>query len=240
MTFPPGFYRTMAIASVLSAATTVLLIFLPRMWPPVSGLEMRMALVEQTAYIWRSWVYLVHPFLAFGAAMAVALRCRHWASGWAVVGLCGFGLWGATEAAQQMLTLNVWDPWRRAWLAGDVELRATMILRASLYDALWDAMYGLLLLGFLFGNLCYAVALARADRLGRVLAAFYALAFLLTLALFLGHFGVAVVPDGLLAWAYPITQPLARVLIGVWLWRHACDEAKSGGPAQVVQGAPCK
>jgi hypothetical protein len=26
------------------------------------------------------------------------------------------------------------------------------------------------------------------------------------------------------AWVYPATQPIARVLIGVWLWKHA-DES---------------
>jgi hypothetical protein len=218
---PSTFYKTMAIASVLSAITTLLLIFLPRLYGPVSGLEARIGVVSDPAYQLRAWIYFIHPFLVFGAALAVALRWRRNAPSWLLVGIIGFALWGVTEAAQQMLTLTVWDPWRKAWLAGNESVRATMALRVEIYDGLWDAMYSLLLVGFAIGNLCFMIALWRSSGLTRVVASFYGFATLLTIALFLGNFGLPTLSKSITVWVYPLLQPFARVVIGVWLWPHA-------------------
>lgn len=32
--------------------------------------------------------------------------------------------------------------------------------------------------------------------------------------------GTQLLPDALDIWAYPLIQPLARTLFGMWLWRH--------------------
>jgi len=87
-------------------------------------------------------------------------------------------------------------------------------------------MYFLLLIGFSIGNLACAFALRDADRLGRVLAVFHALATLLTLSILVAERGGPTLPDSVGFWIYPLTQPLARALTGAWLWRHA-DEGRT-------------
>jgi hypothetical protein len=215
------FYRFAAICSFASVLTTLALIFLPRAFPAVDGFEARMALVHSPVYQARAWIYLLHPFVVFVAALAVALRLRRDGGGVLLLGLCGFALWASTEAGQQALTLMAFDRWRLAYADADAALRAAIAERSVLYDALWDAMYFLLLLGFLLGNAAYAWVLARRDRLGRVLAAFYAAAALLTLGLVSAEAGGPRLPDALGAWLYPLIQPLGRTLIGLWLWREA-------------------
>ena len=76
MRFSQSFYRTAAICSVLSAVTTLMLIFLPSFFAPAEGFEGRMARVHDPAYQLRSWVYFVHPFITLMAALAVATRIR--------------------------------------------------------------------------------------------------------------------------------------------------------------------
>jgi hypothetical protein len=218
----PNFYRTAAIASFASALTTLGLIFLPDLFAPAEGLAGRMQRVADPAYQLRAWTYLVHPFLVFTAALGIALASRHVAPGRALAGILAMGLWAVTEAGQQTLTLFVFDDWRRAWLAGDAAVRATMELRAAIYDGLWDASYALLLIGFLIGNLFFAsVLIFLRDTLSRVVAVFLSLAALLTFAILIAEVGG---PD-LLApfgrWSYPAIQPLGRILIGLWLWRVA-------------------
>jgi len=217
--FPPSFYRLAAVCSWLSAVTTLLLIFLPEWYTPRDSFEARMAGVEDPAYVVRSWVYLGHPFLVVTAALGVALRLRRVAAAWMLPGLLAFLLWGGTEAAQQALTLSTFDPWRVAYLAGDPAVRSTMQLRTALYDDLWDAMYVLLLIGFMIGNLLYAGATLKIPGLTRVLGVFYALAALLTLIFLVREFGGPGLPEALGFWVYPAIQPLGRTLIGVWLWR---------------------
>src|SRR5688572_20796655 len=63
MHFGPNFYRTAAICSIVSALTTLGLIFLPYLWLPVEGFDGRMNRINEPAYVLRSWIYLVHPFL---------------------------------------------------------------------------------------------------------------------------------------------------------------------------------
>jgi hypothetical protein len=217
--FSPNFYRTAAVCSWLSAVTTLLLIFLPEWYAPGDSFDARMARVQDPAYVLRSWVYLLHPFLVVAAALGVALRLRRVAASWVLPGLLAFLLWGGTEAAQQALTVAAFDTWRVAYLAGDEAVRSTMVLRTALYDDLWDAMYVLLLIGFMFGNGLYAAATLRIPGLTRVLGVFYTLAALLTLTLLLPEFGGPALPGPLNSWLYPAVQPLARALIGLWLWR---------------------
>lgn len=230
MHFSPRFYRAAAIASWLSAATTLALIFLPRLYPPVPDFDARMALGTHPAYVLRSWIYFAHPFLVFTAALAVAARCRFHAAGAAVIGLAGFALWAATEAGQQALTKVALDrTWREAWPLADQAARDVIRSGVAFYDVVWDAMYLLLLLGFLFGNAFLAAAVHRtggSDGAPRLLAhgttAAFGAAAGLTLILLLPEFGLPLLPGT--AWLYPLIQPAGRVLIGLWLWRGA-DEA---------------
>jgi hypothetical protein len=100
-----------------------------------------------------------------------------------------------------------------------------MELRTAIYDGAWNAMYFLLIVGFLIANSLYAVAMWRRPGLSRVVGGFYAAAALLTLQIIVVEAGGGqLLPDAIEFWVYPLVQPLARTLIGVWLWTH-CDEA---------------
>jgi hypothetical protein len=242
MQFSARFYRAAAIASMLSAVTTLGLIFLPRLYSPVPDFEARMALGTHPAYVLRSWTYLVHPFLVFAAALAVAARCRFRAAGAASVGLAGFALWAATEAAQQALTKVALDrTWRAAWPAADEAAREVIRNHVAFYDVVWDAMYLLILLGFVIGSVFLALAVRRTTagegmqsrRLASwVSAAFWAGAGLTAIYL-LPEFGGPQLRGT--EWLYPLIQPAGRVLIGVWLWREAAVES---APTRAVTAAP--
>ena len=114
------------------------------------------------------------------------------------------------------------DDWRRAWLAGDPAVQATMEMRAAVYDGLWEAAYSLLLFGIIIGSSFFAAILLRLpDTLSRVVGGLYALAAIQSVLLQSGELGGPVLPESLAYWVYPATQPLARILIGLWLLRVA-------------------
>ena len=155
------------------------------------------------------------------------MRLRREATSLVLPGLLAFLLWGATEAGQQALTLMAFNPWRLAWLGGDPVMRATMELRTALYDGVWNAMYFLLIIAFFIANLLYAVALWRRHGLSRIVGAFYAGAAVLTLTIIIAEVGGGqLLPGPVAFWLYPLIQPLARTLIGVWLWKHR-DESRA-------------
>jgi hypothetical protein len=219
--FAPRHYRVAAVASVLSAITTLLLILMPELFAPGEGLEARIARVTETAYRVRAWAYLVHPFLTTTAAIGAYFALRDGTPGRALAGLGGFLVWGFTEAAQQAWTLVAFDRWRVAWLAGDEAVRAMMPTLVRVHDGVWDAMYLLLLIGFLIGSVAYGTALVRRRGLERAIGVFYFAAAALTMIYLSGEFGGPLPPESWTTWIYLALQPLARVAIGVWLWRVA-------------------
>jgi hypothetical protein len=231
MRFTPAFYRLAAMCSIASAVTTLGLIFLPGSFAPADDFAARMARVDDPVYRLYAWVYFVHPFLVVAAALGVSMRLRREAASLVIPGLLAFFLWGATEAGQQALTLFAFNPWRVAWLAGDPAVRATMELRTAMYDGVWNSMYFLLLVGFFIANSLYAIAMFRGRGLSRVVGAFYAAAAALTLQIIVVEVGGSqLLPDAVDFWLYPLIQPLARTLIGVWLWRLR-DEDVARSPA---------
>jgi hypothetical protein len=225
MTLTPAFYRSVAVCSILSAITTLGLIYLPEFYQPVEGFEGRMRRVDDPAYALRSWVYLVHPFLTFAAALGVGLRIRALRSAAAVIGIAGFALWASNEALQQTLTLFAFDKWRAAYFAADEATRAIIRSNTAMYDGLWDAFYFLLLVGFSIGNTALGVGLLRAGRgVTRVVGFFFLGAVAITLPIITGELQWWSMPEPLASWSYPAIQPLGRTLIGLWLW-SAADEA---------------
>jgi hypothetical protein len=223
MRFSRRFYRAAAVCSAISAATTLMLIFLPRVYGPISDFDARIAAVHHPAYVLRSWAYLAHPFLVLAAAVGVAAARRRAAPGAAVAGFLGFQLWAFTEAGQQALTLTAFDRWRRAYPAADESLRALLRTQIATYDALWDAMYVLLLIGFLLGNVFLGAAVWRSQGLGRVVGVLFFAAAVLTLFNLFGEFGGPALPPPLDTWLYPALQPAARLLIALFLWRTPGD-----------------
>jgi hypothetical protein len=219
--FGASFYRAAALCSALSAITTLCLIFLPSFYIPVQTFDERMARVHDPAYVLRSWVYLLHPFLVLMAALGIAMRIRRVASAAAMIGLLGFCLWAFTEAGQQTLTLFAFDKWRAAYATADELTRATIRANTAVYDGLWDAMYFLLLLGFTIWNLSFGLVLARGRGLTRVVGYFLIAACVLTLTIISAELKGPALPEPLSNWAYPAIQPLGRLLIGLWLWRAA-------------------
>jgi hypothetical protein len=220
------FLRFAAVCSALSAITTLLLIFLPEFFASAQGFEARMARVHEPAYILRSYVYLLHPFLVFTAALGIMFALRRDAPVLAIAGLLGFFAWAFTEASQQTLTLFAFDRWREAWAAADESTRAAIRINAVMYDGIWDGMYVLLLIAFAIGNACFGAALIVRTGLARVIGGFLFAACALTLCLFFRELRLPVLPEAVLDWSYPAIQPLGRLLLGLWLWRCAAGRPK--------------
>lgn len=225
MKLEPSFYRSAAICSVLSAITTLGLIYLPEFYQPIEGFEGRMRRVGDPAYVLRSWVYLVHPFITFAAALGVALRIRTLRPAAAIIGIAGFALWACNEALQQTLTLFAFDKWRAAYFAVDEATRAIIRTNVAMYDGLWDALYLLLLIGFSIGNFSLGLALVRGGRgVTRAVGFFLLAAVAITVPIITGEMQLGTLPEPLASWSYPAIQPLGRTLIGLWLWAAAREE----------------
>jgi hypothetical protein len=220
MVFSRRFFRAAAACSFLSVATTLALIVLPHWIPSAGDLAGRMEAHAHPAYLVRSWVYFWHPFVVLAAALGVAVRGSLRAPGAAIFGFVCFMLWAFLEAAQQGLTLVAFDRiWRRAFLAADATERAAIAGHVAVYDALWDALFFVLVIAIALGSLLYGLILVRGAGLERLVGVLY-----LLIATWSAHgtavdWGAPTLPTLLDDWLYPVVQPVARFLTGLWLWR---------------------
>ncbi len=218
--FSPNFFRAAGTCSVLSALTTLGLIFLPRAYAAPAGLEEAVALRLDGFYQFRSLVYYVHPFLVLTAAWGVVARKFRASAGAVTTGFLFFGFWGFTEALQQALSLVALNlNWREGYArAADPATREMFRTHLLGFEAVWDSLYLLLLTGFAVAHILYGIATWSGSGLERVVSYGFFLGAGLTLLILSANFGGPAVPGGLTAWLYPTIQPLFRVLLGVWLW----------------------
>ena len=98
------------------------------------------------------------------------------------------------------------------------------------FDAVWDALFFLLLTGFLLGTSCFGLAALAGTGLERWVGVLFLLASPLTLAIMLGGYAGVTFLDSLVSWVYPLLQPFSRALLAVWLWQAAVDNSLKSNP----------
>ena len=219
--FSRSFFRAVGLCSVLSATTTLLLIFMPQLYETPSTFEEQVTLHTDSFYMARLWVYFVHPLLVLTAAWGVAAKKLDTAAGAASTGFIFFAMWGFAEALQQALSLVALNfTWRASYAKSmDEALREMLHTQIVGFNGIWDALFFLLLTGFMLGNLLYGIALWKGVGLEKVLSGLFFFIAAFTLVNLISNYGGPVLLSGALGWIYPVIQPIARVLIGIWLWR---------------------
>ncbi|HTV01786.1 MAG TPA: hypothetical protein VMF13_14660 [Luteitalea sp.] len=218
-----AFLRLAATAWVVSAVTTLGLIFLPRVYGAVSDPVLGLERLDDPAYRTRVVVALAHPLIVLLGVIGLTLVRMRRAVGSSTVMLVGFLLWAATEGIQQSLVLVAvnWT-WRPAYRAAtNLAEQSALRERLASFAAVSDGLFFFLLLVFMAANLAAAAAMWHSDRLGRTVAVGFLLATGLTVVSTLTTFGNGVLPDAVMAVLYPTIQPAARLLTGIWLWRQA-------------------
>ena len=101
----PAFLRISALCWMVSAATTLGLIFLPRLVAPAADFESQVRLAHDPAYLLRLAISIVHPLIVLVGALGVLVLRAPYAFGSSTVGFVFYFLWASVEAVQQCLTL---------------------------------------------------------------------------------------------------------------------------------------
>jgi len=217
----PAFLRASAISWMVSAATTLGLIFLPRFVAPVSDFESHVRLVHDPAYLLRLAIGIVHPLIVLVGALGVlVLRAPH-AFGSATLGFAFYLLWASVESVQQCLTLVALNwAWRATYLVTtDATTRTILRSHIDAFDALWDGLFFFLLLAFILANILFAAATRGGKGLQRIVSIFFVLGAGLGVTSLLTSFGGGRIAPGVMGVLYPAIQPAGRFLTGLWVLR---------------------
>ena len=178
--------------------------------------------LDDPVVMMRLVVGLVHPFLVLAGAAAIAALRLARAAAAALTGLAFFVMWATIEAVQQAINLVAVHAAWRITLASTTDAATVARLRASIesYAPVSDALFLAILIAFGAASLAFAAAMWSTDRLARAVAIGFVLAAGLGVISGITSFGGDVLPPSVMAVLYPLLQPPARFLTGIWIWRQ--------------------
>lgn len=187
-----------------------------------TNFDERIALHTNKLYLARLWIVLFHIIIVLSSLWGVAILNWRRAPGWIGLGFLGYMLFAVAELCRTSLALFALNrDWRASFARATSESATQDILRPLLagWPGVNDALFFLLVVGFLLGNLCYGISFVssprRFDRLvGIMLFLWAGLGCLTVLQQYAGVRSLPAAPDWI-AWTY---QPLVRVMLGLWLW----------------------
>lgn len=164
-----NFIRFAAICCFLSVITTLgIHLFFP---DAPTGFEERARLHNNTMYLLNRWWIIIHCLLALIAMWGVFLVQYKKSPGFSGLGFLFFGVFAITEIARQLLVLFYLNPLRVKYLAETNEAVKTILkLEIENFSLLGTSMFGLFVLAFGLGNLCYGLSLFKEKGFSKVLS----------------------------------------------------------------------
>ena len=219
--FSRNFFRFVAICAFLSALTTFGVHLLPLLHP-ANTFEQQLQLSNNPIYKFRLWIVFIHILFVLFSMWGVAAAKYKTAAGWIGLGFGGYWIFSLAEFFRVSFVLNAVNGWRSRFLT-ETDPHTREFLKENLmsWPQINDALFFLLVVGFLMGNLFYAIATRKGIGIEKwvsnLLFLWTAIGFTTLLHEFLGQTWLNFMPE-FISYTY---QPLVRIVIGIWLWRIA-------------------
>ena len=215
-----GFVKVASICALLTALTTLAVHWLPELWNDATTFEAQFQLRDNAIYMGRSWVVLAHCVFVVVSMAAIPLLLTGTAR---LVAMFGFGSYVMFAFVEMLRTSMSMFAINRTWRSGyeatsDERRRAAFRNAIELFSGVNDALFFLFILAFTIGLFCYGFALLPSNGVDQRVGLLFLLWGLLSLPPLIG----TIVGNEALAapfgWVGLYFLPLARLLIGIWLW----------------------
>ena len=215
-----GFIKVASICALLTTLTTLAVHWLPELWKDATTFEAQLQLRHNAIYMGRSWVVLAHCVFVVVSMAAIPLLLTGTAR---LVALFGFGSYVMFAFVEMLRTSMSMFAINRTWRSGyeatsDERRRAAFRNAIELFSGVNDALFFLFILAFTIGLFCYGFALLPSKGIDQRVGLLFLLWGLLSLPPLIG----TIVGNEALAapfgWVGLYFLPLARLLIGIWLW----------------------
>ncbi len=216
----PAFIKVASICAILTALTTVAVHWLPDLWSSATTFESRVQLRHNAIYMGRFWIVLMHCILVVISMAAIPMLLGGTPRLIAMFGFGSYVLFAFVEMLRTSLSIFAVN---RAWRSGYETSTDEMQRRAfrsalDVFGGVNDALFFLFLLAFTAGLFCYGIALLSNTGIDQRIAYLFLFWGILNLP---GLIAVMLENESLGApfdWVGRYFQPVARLLIGLWLW----------------------
>jgi len=216
------FLRIAAVSAFISAVTTFLLWLLPQLYSPPQTFEERILLFRNEIYMARQWVNFWHIPVALTAYFGLAVVLFRRETGKVVFGMVWFVIWGIIEMTGVAIILfSVNYGWRSQYAGASPAQKQVLQTHLEGFYSVWDSMFFVLLVAFLFGTLFFGWATWSSQGMEKRLSYLFWLAVPLTMLILLGGYAGQSWADAMTAAIYPVLQPVSRFVLGVFLWKRS-------------------
>lgn len=186
--------------------------------------EQRVLLFKDLLYLLNRWWVIVHCVLVLVAMWGFALVQFRKAAGFVGLGFLFFTIFAFTEIARQMLVLFYLNGLRAAYVAAETPvLKENLRFELDHFGLINLSLFGIFILAFGLGNLCYGLSLYAEKGLGKVLSwllMFWSIGSFLALG---NEFWQKPNLNNFIHYYNMIFQPFIRALVAWWLWQKAKD-----------------
>lgn len=223
MNISARFLRFGAVCALLTALTTVVVHWVPDLWANVTTFEQQLELRLNPIYITRLWAVILHCLLVIVSMFALGVTKFRNAPALITFGFLSYVIFAFTEILRTSLGLFALNrTWRTGYAAAtDETTREALRATIGAFPGINSALFFIFFLAFTLGTLCYGLAFLRTEGWTAPIALLF---------LFWAATGVPALIDTIshqelfgryFEWVGYYFLPLARVFVGVWLWKNA-------------------
>lgn len=183
--------------------------------------EESVRLFQNPLYLLNRWWVITHCLLVILSMWGFFLLQYRKSPGFAGLGFVFFSVFAFTEIFRQLMVFFYLNGLRRNYLAAtDPGLQTWIQYSIENFGLISYALFGLFILTFGLGNLCYGITLTGGNKFDKILSFLLIFWALTSLAAFFNEFWQ-------LSWLSEVKekiniiyQPAVRFLIGFWLLKH--------------------
>ncbi|MGZ8510752.1 MAG: hypothetical protein ACXWWA_10265 [Chitinophagaceae bacterium] len=214
------FIRFASICCFLSVITTLgIHAFFP---DPPSSFEERLLLFRNTTYLANRWWVIAHCLLVVASMWGFALLQFKKAPGLTGLGFLFFSVFAIAEITRQMIVLFYMNGLREQYLnATDTGTRDGIKLMLSYAPLLTAPLFGVFILAFGLGGICYGFSLLESKGFSKLIAIMMIISGIASFVL-LGNDFWRSASLGRVIEKYNLSfTPLLRLLTAIWLWKKS-------------------
>jgi hypothetical protein len=189
---------------------------------PPTDFEERILLFRNNTYLLNRWWVIAHCLLVIVSMWGFALLQMKKAPGFTGLGFLFFAVFAIMEITPQMFVLFYMNELRQQYLiATDPVVKEGLKITLSNAGLLTAPLFGVFILTFGLGNLCYGLNLSRNKGFDKMLSVLLIIWSIGTFIAFGNNFWKLSAIDQFIE-KYNFTyQPFVRTVIGLWLWKKS-------------------
>jgi hypothetical protein len=189
---------------------------------PPAGFEERILLFRSKIYLLNRWWVIAHCLLVITAMWGFAILQLKKTPGWTGLGLLFFCVFGIAEITRQMMVLLYANALREQYyMATDEVTRNGLKIVLSTAGQLTAPLFGVFILMFGLGNLCYGFSLIHSKGLSKLLSILLIISAIANFVILGNSFWkVPAIDETIEKYSYTFT-PFLRAITGFWLWKNS-------------------